>query len=646
MNRKLIITKTILFIIIVAFISGFKSIFGDENVLIGVTTITTTLILLERDLTISKFKNFLELLVVNVLMLIGTYFAGQNIILGAVINFIVLFSIAYLYSYDLRKPVFIGFGLQYLFMLATPIDITHMPMRLMATLSGPVIIMGVQVIFNKNKLSKVSEKSLVAICDELIKKISLIRENKDTEECSRKIYTISKELKLLIYDNRKDDFYISDKGKTIINILFSLERLDLISDRYNNSKEISSYEGIKILKENIYDNNKSLDIIQSEIEKIKSCIINKSSLTITENKTNDVNLQELYNLIENIQECLDEYSRDKNKNDKQHRLEVPLEYKVLDIHKRNFNVNSLRFRYALKLGIAVSISGLIFDYLGIYEARWVVFTVFSLVRPYTENCLKKTKQRVVGTLIGTVLIIILFSIIQDPAMRGLVLLVAGYISSYVTNYQYLIICVTVSAVGGVAITGGITDMSFARILYVIIGSFLAIAIDRLILPYDIKSGHNYVLNMYKDVVCKMVDEINEFIKGHKKQHNIKNLVLISALIEDRLLTINAIYRDDSKDEFVKNHRLLISNMYDLYINIKGNISLDKKVEEILTSSDYISNYNLSRYSEVKDAIIDCINETEDIRSKVICINLLEILEGINYMYEESESNTLDSFIIA
>ena len=52
MNKKVVLTKTILFIAIVMFVVLFKTVFGDENTLIGVTSITALLMLLERDLTI------------------------------------------------------------------------------------------------------------------------------------------------------------------------------------------------------------------------------------------------------------------------------------------------------------------------------------------------------------------------------------------------------------------------------------------------------------------------------------------------------------------------------------------------------------------------------------------------------------------
>ena len=56
MIKKIIINNTITFVIVMFFVITFKSIFGEENTLIGVTTITATLMFLERD-----FKEYIKI---------------------------------------------------------------------------------------------------------------------------------------------------------------------------------------------------------------------------------------------------------------------------------------------------------------------------------------------------------------------------------------------------------------------------------------------------------------------------------------------------------------------------------------------------------------------------------------------------------
>ncbi|MBY1954215.1 FUSC family protein, partial [Clostridioides difficile] len=93
MTKKLVISKTKLFIFIIAFISIFIYLFGSKNTLIGVGIVTAMLTLLERDLTISPIKNLLKYLAINIILGILSFFAVQNMYLGVLLNFIALFII-------------------------------------------------------------------------------------------------------------------------------------------------------------------------------------------------------------------------------------------------------------------------------------------------------------------------------------------------------------------------------------------------------------------------------------------------------------------------------------------------------------------------------------------------------------------------
>ena len=63
----------------------------------------------------------------------------------------------------------------------------------------------IQFIVNKNKTTKVGNKLIGSICDDLIKKINDKSLNK--QEINKSIKINSTEFRKIIYDNRKDEFY-------------------------------------------------------------------------------------------------------------------------------------------------------------------------------------------------------------------------------------------------------------------------------------------------------------------------------------------------------------------------------------------------------------------------------------------------------
>lgn len=141
------------------FISGFTSVFGKENSLIGVTIIIAMLMYLERDLTVHPWRNFFMLLGINLLQGIFGYLSAMNLWLGIPLNFIAMFCVGYFFTYSVKKSLYIIFGFQYLFILSTPVLTSDLPLRLLALASGAAIVMIVQLIANKDKLCESRKKT-------------------------------------------------------------------------------------------------------------------------------------------------------------------------------------------------------------------------------------------------------------------------------------------------------------------------------------------------------------------------------------------------------------------------------------------------------------------------------------------------------
>ena len=86
-----------------------------------------------------------------------------------------------------------------------------------------------------------------------------------------------------------------------------------------------------------------------------------------------------------------------------------------------------------------------------------------------------------GTIIGSAVVIVAFMFIKNPALRGLIILIAGYLSSFASDYRDVMILATISAIAPLAITNGSVYIALKRIMYVIIGTILALLANRFIL---------------------------------------------------------------------------------------------------------------------------------------------------------------------
>lgn len=563
MNKKLLISKTVLFIFIILFIVVFQKLFGIQNTLIGVTIITASLMFLQRDFTLSAFKYLTYLIGINLFLGIAAFIASKNLWIGIPINFITIFGIGFLLSYDLKSNMYIPFGLQYLFMLSVPVDQKALGARLLSLVFGAVFIIAMQKICNKNKLIKSGDKIIEKSLKNLLKKIELIIEDDyitDIDNCIKKD-TI--ELNKLVYDRRKEFFYLTEGGRIKINIVATLEH---INNEINNLNKVFNKDDVTKILDSLYD--KLYNILENKD--------NIESLKIIKNENKDIFVSSIVNNIDIL--CnyfielnnLDEYNLI-NKN-----MHIPSEFKPINIIKRNFKINTLRFSYAFKLALGVTISIFIMDYFKVYEGRWMAYTVFSLIQPYSEHSEIKSKQRVKGTLVGGVIFIILFSIFKNQTLRSLIIMGAGYIDGYNTKYDRKIICVTISALGVASITSSIEGVLFFRILFVSLGVGLSLFINRFIFFYGLNDSNRDLINMIDCTIEYLIKEMKLYALGIKNSHSIENLFMISSFIENKLIT------NKSKEykHYFENKKRIIDNVYQMYIWLQNN-----KI-----SKDYFKNY--------------------------------------------------------
>lgn len=304
-------SNTIMFIAVVVAITIFKSFFGNENSLVGVSIIISALVLLKSDLTKKPFRNLILLTTTSLILGLFSFWANINIYLGLVLNFVAMSGVGFLLSKNLTKKVIIPYGLQYLFMLYTPVTGDVFSKRVGALIFGAFFIVVINYIvnFKRDKTTEVDQEIDI--------------ENKD----------------------------------------------DPIKDSKN-------------------------------------------------------------------------------------------------IH--------LRIRYAVRLGLMTALAAFITAYFNLSEGRWMAYTIFSVTELFPENTNLKVKQRVEGTIIGAIAVVIMFVIFSDINSRVLIMILAGYLNSFFDEYKHKMILVTISAIASVALGGGILIMVLERIGFVIIGAMFAI----------------------------------------------------------------------------------------------------------------------------------------------------------------------------
>ncbi|MGL4991973.1 MAG: FUSC family protein, partial [Sarcina sp.] len=302
--------------------------------------------------------------------------------------------------------------------------------------------------------------------------------------------------------------------------------------------EIYSIDIFENIKYKIKDENKENIKIKSYNAEID---FNTSHLL-----TEIINLVDEINSFEILDKSQDEFYKASNK------------FSRRKILKDNFTMSSLKVSYSLKLAVVGTFGIFVVKYFNLLQGRWLAYTIFSLIQPYSEMIKIRAKERIKGTMIGVLIIVVLFTVVENNALRGIIILLAGYLNSYAKDYKNAMIIVTVSAVASVSILDSVISFGIQRIIFVVLGAVLSIIGNKYIMPYKIEDGNKEIEENYR----KLIKTIDMDVNNDEDEHLIKSLYLIPSFFEIKLKSTNI----DKKElehlmKFSDENRVKINGIY-------------------------------------------------------------------------------------
>lgn len=166
------------------------------------------------------------------------------------------------------------------------------------------------------------------------------------------------------------------------------------------------------------------------------------------------------------------YTSHKNSDDKNH---LTVSEMISTI-----KTNSLQFNFALRMAIGLTIAmfiGVTFDF---SKSMWISITVMSLTQPHYYQTKERIKQRIVGTMIGSILFLVLFEFLVPPKSSYLVLLIISYVYTFIKKYPMQIIFVTLNSLGAAMLLFDTFVSIPMRITFVLVGAVIAFMVNKII----------------------------------------------------------------------------------------------------------------------------------------------------------------------
>ncbi len=157
----------------------------------------------------------------------------------------------------------------------------------------------------------------------------------------------------------------------------------------------------------------------------------------------------------------------------------------LNILVQNFSLDSKMFRHSLRLAIAIIFAYLLGFLLDIQNTYWILLTIVVIMRPSYGLTKERSKDRIIGTLIGACVAAVIVLITQNVvvfAALAVVSLVLAF-SLIQQNYKSAAALITISIIFVYSfINPNAFEVIQYRVIDTIIGSVIAVVANYILLP--------------------------------------------------------------------------------------------------------------------------------------------------------------------
>ncbi|XTR37026.1 FUSC family protein [Paraclostridium tenue] len=623
---KSIISKTLVFMGAIPTAIFFKCMFGTANMLVGITGFMAAVTLMGNDYTANPIRNTLRFILIELFIGFSAFISSFSAPLTLIFTFIVVFFIVYIFTFDTSKPIYMPFIFCYLFMLYMPVKQIDMPNRIEALILSGILIMLVQMLVNKNKFWNKSKSSICKNIDLLIDEIDILLEKKDMNLLKESSKNLNKQLQALsqsLYSRKEKTFLISDKSRLYLCIVQTLEGTNIILEKsIEDIDNLGKYDDV-LVKLKLQFNN-----ILKFMNEEKSTKELKNQLNEFIYEGDDIhyshyisyelrqNMTLLRDILDNLENGGLSYS------DKKYGINEKI--KEREVIKRRFNRNSLRFTFAFRIALLVSLGAFVVDYFDLYKGKWMVFTLSSVVQPYIESSETKMIDRIKGSLIGILIFELLFHLVPSMEVKMLIAFTCGYIGFYFKDYSKKMIFMTVFALSMGATNNDFNILSFDRLKFILIGCVIAFIANRIIFPYKIKDVTKNLVKKSVELNNSLATILENLNINNLDSHNLRETILTNRLTNDKININNNTILSASIGNFLNSERIVMSNLRVFKSSIKNNRIKNLDISNVCNEMQRYINGDLSKDYIIKN--FDNLSERDD---KLIFMNIYEIFRNID-----------------
>lgn len=562
MNKKVFMANNIIFIISVIFVYMSIVYLGRDNLMVGITGIFLLIAIINKDFSRNPLRAILKISFLTAFIAFMPYLVNLNIYSGLIINFLAVFTIIYVVVYTLNKTIYFPFLFGYTLLLTTNVGGRDLCKRIIALVIIGIVAVIFQIVFSKITFKKNEKnKMLIEIIETFLNNINDLKVGNFNFKNKEKLKELSTYWSRDILEKRNNSFYLKDNENIKLNLIAAIEKLDRVLEEIsqmleNNKEYIKFIEDLGVCLENLKL------FLQTETRVVNlSLSIKKLNNDYESIKIKDIKIYEAIealNIIDGLTSELLEIG-------KKDYIEIKFGMKEIKEIKNllwaDFNKNSVRFIFAFRTAILISVSYFVIECLHLELGKWMMFTIASVSQPYNDTVWGRAKGRIFGTLVGVIIYLPLSYIVTSVEYRIIIIAIAVYFMISFKKYSYSMSMLTVLFLGVVTINiPNIFSFAEDRVLFVALGVVIVLLGNRFILPYSLKKETIILIDKYYNCCTEILDKTLLLYKKSGVREEIRNLIIIAKGIENKILLNNTDIDSDTIREFRNESRRLLNNI--------------------------------------------------------------------------------------
>lgn len=560
---------------------GVGILFGSKNIMLVFPIALTSTVIGRQNFYVKPINRIVRILVLDLIIVLIAFISALNIWTGIIIDFVAIFLLVYSVTSPYDSTFYKPFIMLYVFTQYANVSIYELPNRLLTVVFGVlVIILGTNI--KRSNSKEIMENSVNSAFFNIQKQIENIIDDKYDEELTENCSKIMMDLVYKVYITRYKKYLTTNLGKIQFKLYLNIEYLNIyLKDIYE------QYEEEKISKEQMLDFLSLIELIIKHFN--KGCklqdIIYKSKFVSEKYKKGSYSINEIFfivtSIVEQIKEAEDLDSKMVN------RIYKEWERTYLDkprsLFKEYFVTSSIRFKFAMRMAITLTFSIFIAELLGYYKIIWAIITIMSIMQPYYEDTISKTKERIKGNIIAILFTGIVIHLFHTQWITILILVISLYLLYGFKEYYKISLFAAIVSICISSLSGSLNKLLIYRIFYVIIGVIVVLLANKFIFPYRLKDGIMQLANKILRYDKYLIDASMEYLIKDEDENYIRDLIIHITLLTQKLYIRNSQYSDESISKFInKNNDFVVKIGYKILIDYKKkyNKNISKYLSEL------------------------------------------------------------------